>query len=155
MTLSALLITSVHTAGDDFATRYDPLSEKADLIVYNGHSELSQNTNALARMGKVAKQKYQIIFFDSCDTYAYLDTKLLERRKEVNTEADDPRGTKYLDIATNVLPSYFHNYASSSLSVFNALVKRDTPKTYNEILSELPSDQVVVVAGEEDNTFRP
>ena len=60
-----------------------------------------------------------------------------------------------IDVATNVLPSYFVNYAGSSLSVFKALLQRDTPKTYNEILSELPSDQVVVVTGEEDNAFRP
>jgi hypothetical protein len=37
----------------------------------------------------------------------------------------------------------------------SALTRRDTPKTYNAILAELPSDQVVVVTGEEDNAFRP
>jgi hypothetical protein len=153
--VTALLIDSLYTTGPDFAARYEPLSEKADLVVYNGHSELSKNTNALARMGKVAPKRYQLFFFDSCDTYAYLDTKLAERRTEVNGAAEDPKGTKYLDVATNVLPSYFVNYAGSSLSVFKALLQRDTPKTYNEILAELPSDQVVVVTGEEDNAFRP
>ena len=152
--VTALLIDSLYTTGADFARRYDPLSEKADLVVYNGHSELSKNTNALARMGKVMPKKYQLFFFDSCDTYAYLDTKLTERRAEVNG-ADDPKGTKYLDVATNVLPSYFMNYASSSLTVFKALLERDTPKTYNQILDGLPSDQVVVITGEEDNRFRP
>ena len=134
--------------------RYNPLSEKADLVVYNGHSELSKNTNALARKGKVAPKQYQVFFFDSCDTYAYLDTKLVDRRREVNG-ADDPKGTKYLDVATNVLPSYFSNYAASSLSFVKALAQRDTPKTYNQIMTELPSDQVVVVTGEDDNTFKP
>ena len=36
-----------------------------------------------------------------------------------------------------------------------ALAQRDTPKTYNQIMTELPSDQVVVVTGEDDNTFKP
>jgi hypothetical protein len=151
--LDVVLLGTLYQAGPDFDAWYDPLSEKADLVVYNGHSELSKNTNALARKGKVAAKKYQIFFFDSCDTYAYLDTALGDRRATAN--ADDPKGTKYLDTVTNVLPSYFVNYAASSLSLFNALVKRDTPKTYNQILSELPADQVVVVSGEEDNAFRP
>jgi hypothetical protein len=154
VSITSILIGTLYTSGADFDARYDPLSAMADLVVYNGHSELSKNTNALARKGKVAPKQYQMFFFDSCDTYAYLDTKLTDRRREVNG-ADDPKGTKYLDVATNVLPSYFSNYAASSLSFVKALAQRDTPKTYNEIMTELPSDQVVVVSGEEDNAFRP
>ena len=88
--ITSLLIGTLYTSGADFDARYDPLSEKADLVVYNGHSELSKNTNALARKGKVAPKQYQMFFFDSCDTYAYLDTKLVDRRREVNG-ADDRR----------------------------------------------------------------
>lgn len=153
VSITSLLIGTLYTSGADFDARYNPLSEKADLVVYNGHSELSKNTNALARKGVVAPKQYQMFFFDSCDTYAYLDTKLADRRREVNP--DDTKGTKYLDVATNVLPSYFSNYAASSLSFVKALSERDTPKTYNQIMTELPSDQVVVVTGEEDNTFKP
>jgi len=152
---TAILIDSLYTAGPDLAARYDGLSKTADLVVYNGHSELSKNTNALARLGTVTPKKYQIFFFDSCDTYAYLDTALTDRRVQANGAADDPKGSKYLDVVTNVLPSYFNNYAGSSLSLFRALLQRSTPKSYNAILSELPSDQVVVVTGEEDNAFRP
>jgi len=154
VSITSLLIGTLYTSGADFDARYNPLSERADLVVYNGHSELSKNTNALAAKGKVAPKQYQMFFFDSCDTYAYLDTKLVDRRREVNG-ADDPKGTKYLDVATNVLPSYFGNYAASSLSFVKALSQRDTPKTYNQIMTELPSDQVVVVTGEDDNTFKP
>lgn len=154
VTVTALLIDALRESGPDFARRYEPLSESADLVIYNGHSALSLNTNALARMGKVAPKHYQLFFFNSCDTYAYLDTKLFERRRDVNG-TDDPMGTRYLDVATNVLPSYFVNYASSSVAFLRALLRRDTPQSYNQIMSVLPSDQVVVVAGEEDNTFRP
>jgi hypothetical protein len=148
-----VLIGTLYEAGPDFDAWYDPLSQKADMVIYNGHSELSKNTNALARKGKVDAKKYQIFFFDSCDTYAYLDTSLSDRRASANP--DDPKGTKYLDVVTNVLPSYFVNYAASSLSLFTALVHKDQPKTYNEILSEMPSDQVVVITGEEDNNYAP
>lgn len=155
VTITALQVDTLYMAGAEFDTRYDALSEKADMVIYNGHSELSKNTNDLARRGKVVKNKYQIFFFDSCDTYAYLDTKLTDRRIEANGAEADPKGSKYLDVATNVLPSYFFHYADSSLSVLEALLHKDTPKTYNQILSVLPKDQVVVVSGEDDNAFRP
>jgi hypothetical protein len=155
VSVTAILIGTLYTSGPDLAERYNALSESADLVIYNGHSELSKNTNALAHLGKISPKQYQIFFFDSCDTFAYLDTALTDRRIEVNGAADDPKGTKYLDVATNVLPSYFSNYAASSLSLFRALLEKDQPKTYNEILAEIAADQVVVVTGEEDNTYRP
>src|SRR5262249_49511030 len=109
VSVDALLIDTLYTAGPDFDTRYDAISANADLVVYNGHSELSKNTNALARKGKVAPKKYQVFFFDSCDTFAYLDTALSDRRAALNGK-EDPRGTLYLDVITNVLPSFFSNY---------------------------------------------
>jgi hypothetical protein len=155
VTVTILLVDTLYQAGDDFDKRYDDISEKADFIVYNGHSELSKNTNALAQKGKVAKGQYQIYFFDSCDTFAYLDTSLTDRRREVNGADVDPNGTKFLDTFTDVLPSYFSNYSNSSMTVLTALMNPQTPKTYNDILSDLPADQVVVVAGEEDNSYKP
>jgi hypothetical protein len=155
VTVTVLLVDTLYQAGDDFDKRYDAVSEKADFIVYNGHSELSKNTNALAQKGKVAKGQYQIYFFDSCDTFAYLDTSLTDRRREVNGADVDPNGTKYLDTFTDVLPSYFSNYSNSSMTVLKALMNPDAPKSYNDILSDLPADQVVVVAGEEDNSYKP
>jgi hypothetical protein len=151
--VTALLMDTLYTSGEDFDARYNPLSEKADFVVYNGHSELSKNTNALARKGVVAKGQYQMFFFDSCDTFAYLDTALTQRRIDANGSAADPKGTKNLDVLTNVLPSYFSNYASSSITVLKALMTPDAPKTYNAILADLPADQTVVVTGEEDNAF--
>jgi hypothetical protein len=154
VTVTAFLIDTLYTAGSDFDTRYDAVTADADLVMYNGHSELSKNTNAMARKGKVTKEKYQMFFFDSCDTFAYLDTALTDRRKQANG-ASDPKGTKYLDVVTNVLPSYFVNYSGSSLTFYKALLDDKNPKTYNQILESLPSDQVVVVSGEEDNAFKP
>ena len=41
------------------------------------------------------------------------------------------------------------------LLVFKTLLDRDHPTSYAKILAGLPSDQMVVVWGEDDNTFRP
>ena len=154
VSVTAILIGTLYTSGPDVAARVQALTADADYVVYNGHSELSKNTNALAHMATVTKGQYQLFFFDSCDTFAYLDTSLLDARKAANGSAD-PNGTKYLDVATNLLPSYFVNYSSSSLTFLRALLAPDVPRSYNQLLADLPSDQVVVVSGEEDNTFAP
>ncbi len=153
--VTALLVDTLYQTAHDFDERYDAASATADVVVYNGHSELSKNTNALAAKGTVAKGKYQIFFFDSCDTYAYLDTALFDRRRQINGATADPNGTKYLDTLTNVLPSYFSNYANSSMTLVRALLTPDSPKSYNQILDDMPADQVVVVAGEDDNAYHP
>jgi hypothetical protein len=152
--VTSLLVDTIFSAGADLEARYAPLSARADLVLYNGHSELSKNTKSLARRGTIEKGHYQLFVFNSCDTFAYLDTALVDRHREANG-ADDPTGTKTLDIVSNVLPSFFVNYADTSLSIYRALLDDVKPKTYNQILDELPSDQIVVVAGEEDNAFNP
>lgn len=154
VTVTALLVDTVFAAGADLEARYAPLSADADLVLYNGHSELSKNTKSLARRGTITKGQYQLFVFNSCDTFTYLDTALVDRHREANGDLD-PTGTRTLDMITNVLPSFFVNYADTSLSVFKALLDDLHPKSYNDILEELPSDQVVVVAGEEDNAFKP
>ena len=154
VSITSLLIGTLYTSGADFDARYGALSARADLVAFNGPAGLSKNTNALPRKGTVLAKQYQLFFFDSGDTYAYLDTTLTDRRRDVNG-ASDPKGTRYLDVVTNVLPTSFESFATSSLSFVKALSQRDAPKTYGEIMTELPPELLVVVTGEEDNTFTP
>ncbi len=154
VTINALEIDSLYESGPDFAERYGPLSERADLVTYVGHSVLGKNTRALSEMSRAKAGKYQLFVFNSCDSFAYADTTLTERHAAVNG-AGDPDGTKYLDVMTNVLPSYVVNESSSLLVVLRAMLRRDTPASYDRILAGLPADQMVVVWGEGDNTFHP
>ncbi|MDB4996202.1 MAG: Alkaline serine protease [Myxococcaceae bacterium] len=154
VTITALEIDSLYESGPDFERRYGPLSERADLVTYVGHSVLGKNTRALSQMSRAKAGKYQLFVFNSCDSFAYADTTLTERHAAANG-ASDPKGTKYLDVMTNVLPSYVVNESSSLLLVLRAMLRRDTPATYDRILGGLPSDQMVVVWGEDDNAFHP
>jgi hypothetical protein len=154
VTITALEIDSLYEAGPDFEQRYGPLSERADLVTYVGHSVLGKNTRALSEMSRAKRGKYQLFVFNSCDSFAYADTTLTDRHAAANG-ASDPKGTKYLDVMTNVLPSYVVNESSSLLRVLRAMLRRNTPASYDRILSGLPSDQMVVVWGEDDNAFRP
>jgi Bacterial pre-peptidase C-terminal domain len=149
----ALLVDSVRSAGYAFSQRYEKLSRDADLIAYNGHSGLGANIRALARKGDWVKGQYVIVFMNGCDTYAYLDSALADAHKQVNS--DDPNGTKYCDVVTNAMPSFFSNMAGSTVTLIKALLAFDAPKTYEKIFADISSSQVVLVSGEEDNTYVP
>ena len=150
-----ILVQELQSVGADFDTRYDAISEKADMLMYNGHAGLGKNVNALARKGKVTRDKYQLVLLNGCQTFAYIDTTLNDRRIEANTASRDPQGTRFMDVVGNALPGYANNLASMSATLFSAVVKADQPKHYNELLETMPASHIVVVFGEDDNRFAP
>jgi hypothetical protein len=149
----ALLVDSVRSAGYTFNQRYEDLSSHADLIAYNGHSGLGANIRHLANRGRWIKGQYAIVFMNGCDTYAYVDSALADAHAAVN--ADDPAGTKYLDVVTNAMPSFFSNMSRATLALFRGLLAHEAPKTYEQIFANISSSQVVLVSGEEDNVYVP
>lgn len=149
----ALLVDNVRTAGRDFDQRYSELTPDADLIVYNGHAGLGANIQALASKGVWATGQYSIVFMNGCDTYAYVDSALADARAAVND--DDETGTKYLDIITNAMPSFFHEMPNGTMALIRALLDRDQPKTYEQIFEAIDAREVVIVSGEHDNEFVP
>jgi hypothetical protein len=153
ITITALLVDNVGTPAAVFDARYAALSGGADLIIYNGHAGLGRNVRAMAQKGSFAAGKYLIVFVNAATSFAYVDRSLATRRAALNT--DDPVGTKYLDMVTNVMPAYFVSMASASLALISSLMAPDMPKTYNQILSSIDPSQVAVVTGEEDNVYHP
>jgi hypothetical protein len=153
VSVTALLVDNVRTADQRFNDRYNALSTNADVIAYNGHAGLGQNVRALAQKGSWKAGKYVIVFMNGCDTFAYVDGSLAETRKRVNP--DDPTGTKYMEFITNALPAYFHSMANASTTLLKGLMRFDAPMTYDQIFEGIDDSQVILVTGEEDNSFRP
>lgn len=151
--VNILLVDNVRTAGATFDARYGALSTRADLIAYNGHAGLGANIRALAGKGEWVTGQYAMMFINGCDTYAYVDSALYDAHAEIN--ADDPTGTKYVDIITNAMPAFFHEVANSTLVLTRGLLSYDDPMTYEQMFEAIDADQVVLVSGEEDNTFVP
>lgn len=141
-------------AGAEFDERYDPLSERADLVFYNGHSQLGEAVEAFAHRGRVAPGKYQLVLVDGCQSFAYLGATMTDRRRQANGETD-PSGTRYLDVVTNALPNPVSNAAEMSSILFDAAIEADEPRSYRDLLRTMPEEQMVVVVGEEDNRFAP
>ena len=151
--VNALLIDSVRSAGSTFDARYAELSTRSDLIIYSGHSGLGANIRALANKGRWVAGQYAIVFMNGCDTYAYVDSALNDAHSAVNP--DDPEGTKYLDIVTNAMPSFFSSMPRAALAMIDGLLAYDEPRTYERIFLDIDRSQVVLVSGEQDNEFVP
>ncbi len=149
----ALLVDNVRTAGVEFDRRYAELTPRADLIVYNGHAGLGSNIRAMASKGAWEPGQYSMIFMNGCDTYAYVDSALTDARAAINP--DDPVGTKYVDILTNAMPSFFREMSNSTMALIRALLEADEPRTYEQIFADIDDDEVVIVSGEHDNVFVP
>lgn len=151
--VNALLVDNVASATTAFYDRYEGLSTRADLIVYNGHAGLGQNVRALAKKGKWVAGQYVIVFMNGCDTFAYVDGSLAQTRASVNP--DDPTGTKYMEIVTNAMPAYFASDSEATMAMVNGLLSFDAPRTYERMFKDVDSHQIVLVTGEQDNVYVP
>lgn len=151
----ALLTDNVNQGLQDptFRARYESLSTRADFIVYNGHAGLGSNIRALASAGKWVAGQYVVVFMNGCDTFAYIDSSLSQAHKSLN--ADDTTGWKYIDIVNNGEPAFFASMAGATMAMFRGLVSYDNPQTYEQIFTKVDSSQLVMVTGEQDNTFTP
>ena len=148
-----LLVDNVRTAGPAFDARYAQLSTEADLIAYNGHAGLGDNVRALSTKGQFRAGKYQIVFMNGCDTFAYVDGSMAQQRARLNP--DDPTGTRYMDIITNARPSYFVSNSTADMSLIRGLLSYSAPRTFQTMFRSFDRAQVVVVTGEEDNVYVP
>lgn len=151
----ALLTDNVNTGLSQpaFRARYEALSTKADYIVYNGHAGLGSNVRALAQRGKWVAGQYVVVYMNGCDTFAYIDDALNASHKAINS--DDTTGYKYIDIVNNAMPAFFASMSGATMSLFRGFLSYDDPKTYEQMFSRVDSSQLVLVTGEQDNTFTP
>lgn len=136
-----------------FRARYETLSTRADYIVYNGHAGLGVNVRALAQAGKWVAGQYVVVYINGCDTFAYIDDALFNAHKAINP--DDTTGYKYIDIVTNAMPAFFHSMSGATMALFRGMVAHEDPKTYEQLFRAVDSSQVVLVSGEQDNTYTP
>lgn len=151
--VTVMLVDNVRTAGPEFNSRYAELTPDADLIIYNGHAGLGANIRALAQKGHWVQGQYAMVFMNGCDTYAYIDDALAQAHMAVNP--DDAKGTKYLDIITNAMPSFFREMPAASMALVRGLLSYEDPQTYEQMFVGIDSDEVVLVSGEQDNVFVP
>jgi hypothetical protein len=154
--LVAYFISEASSSGPAFMESYGAESAKADFILYSGHSGLGANIAALANGLRATRGKYQIAFFNGCQTFGYLGSQMHETRKTLNGAQLDPNGTKFLDVIVTALPAYAEATPTEQIFFDATLEKR---KGWNELLRLFSGEQwskhLTSVFGEDDNTFRP
>lgn len=138
--------------GVTFDTWYAGLTPTADMVLYNGHAGLGENVRYMMSRGTFAPGKYTIWMSNGCDTFAYVDATLPNRVSAANGGAP---ATQFLDTVTNAMPSYFTRTPGGSMTMIRALADVTAPKSYQQIFQNIDPAQIVVVTGEEDNTFDP
>ena len=142
------LVDGIRSVDAAFQEKYNERTKTSDFVSYSGHSGLGANIRAMARMGSFLKDKYQIFLINGCDTFAYVDGALTRAHHDVNP---DFAPTKFIDIITNAMPSYFHSNSRSNMQVIDGLLKQES--TYRAILAGFDSYQRANVTGEEDNRW--
>ena len=151
VTIDARIVSYRLAADATFDAWYDARTPRADLVLYNGHAGLGENVRTLATKGVFRAQQYVVWSVNGCDTFAYVDRTLADRRAVLNP--GDPRGTKYMDTVSNVLGGYFDTTPAMSMTLIRAMVL--ATQTYKTIFASIDAEQVVVVTGEEDNEYAP
>lgn len=151
--VTAMLINAPTNTTAAWDRRYAELSSRADVIVYNGHAALGANVQALSRKGRFQKGQYTIVSMMGCDSFAYVDGYMAAERARLN--ADDPKGTKYLDMLTNLMPTNPTKLPAAAFALLNGVMNPKSPRTYAQILGAFEADHFAVVTGDEDNAWKP
>lgn len=146
--VAIMLLEGVRNMTPAQTQHYNLRTKDSDFVSYSGHSGLGANIRALARMGSFTANQYQIFFVNGCDTFAYVDNSLRDAHAAANPGF---AGSKFFDIITNSMPSYFHLNSRGNISIISSLIGQQL--TYRQILRQIDSSQMPVVTGEEDNQW--
>jgi hypothetical protein len=129
----------------------------SSLIIYSGHSGIGEylDLNKMSYLSdldfKANTQRYQIYFFNGCNSYPYYNTQYFNLKKT----PEDPQGSLKLDILTNGLATYFNNLTPSNEVVLKALfdwADKGFKTSYQQIINSAESDNLLSINGDEDNS---
>ncbi len=135
---------------------YRDAIENASVLIYDGHSGLGghldlESIEELQGFGiRPNRERYQIYYFNSCSSYTYYNSMYFGRKRS----AEDPKGTRNLDILTNGLATYFSVLGESDLVLVKAIDRwadGGLARSYQALAGEIDSDNLFGVNGDEDN----
>lgn len=129
---------------------------QSQVMIYNGHSGMGKNLNLSniesSRGTQLAMSgNYQIYYFGSCVPYAYYTDMFFQRK----VTANDPKGTKNLDIITFGDESVFGNHYDDRLiaAIFD-YADNSHKQSYQQIIGT-DTKYYLGVNGDEDNPTTP
>ena len=133
-----------HEEGDALASffeDYDALSQRSDLLIYNGHARYGADNAKLDALGSFSGGRHQLFYVNTCASYTYGLPQVREQLLALNAEAEAPEHA--LDLILNGMPAMGHEIATMNLRVIDALVVAE--ESYRSILSDLYAKQQLLV----------
>ncbi len=126
-----LVESSISSRGQSFAKFFKQAVEKADVLIYGGHSGLGGNLDIPSLEQKVGDfefnpKKRQIFYFDSCSSYSYYLEPFRSKKRKSK-----------IDVITNGLESYFHLSGSVLDSLMTLLIDPTNNPSWAEVLETM------------------
>lgn len=152
-------ITEMDEAAVPFHWYLKDALENAAVVVYDGHSGIGEYLDLPEierRRGfrfSPPQDRYQIYFFNSCNSYAHYNTMFFGRK----TSPADPNGTKNLDIITTGLGTYFYSGHESNLALLAAIESWSGGRarlSYQALTPRMDTGNLLGINGDDDNPRR-
>lgn len=101
--------------------------------------------------------QYQLVYWAGCNSYSYYTQPFFKQKSKLDP-ANDPTGSKNLDIIANGLPSLFSFNADNAIILHKALLSWENTTSYQKIVTQLEKraarsyySVLVNILGDEDN----
>ena len=88
-----------HRSRDEVNALFSDVIKNHEIVYYNGHSFYG-SLSVLSNREAYPERTYQIVFMDSCWSYAYYTKQVFESK----STTDDPDGMKFADVVNNTEP---------------------------------------------------
>ncbi len=143
-----------------FAQFFNAALSNAAVVIYSGHSGLGAYVSPTAFQVDYgvsmtpAKERYQILFFNSCSSYSYYNREFFA----LKASALDPYGTKNLDIMANGLATLFSSLTRANFALLNGVINwadLGRATSWQDIVLQADSGNLLSVNGDEDNPVTP
>ena len=130
--------------------------ENSSIFIYSGHSGLGAHLDLQGIESLYGfriqpnPNLYQIYFINGCTTYSYYNEMFFQRK----ASAQDPRGTRNLDVITNGLATYFSVIDTTDFYLFDAVTNWADGRgalSYQRLADSSDTQNLYGVNGDEDN----
>jgi len=152
-----MVVQLIDPSSDEFAELTVDALETADIFLYSGHSGLGGHLaperleDAVGRRLRMPRDKYQILLFQGCSTFAYYNRMFFDMKRTT----EDQRGSANLDILTTGIGLSFDVGPRQDFALLQTLITGERPSwqvIVDRLLAIDPNASALThINGDEDN----
>ncbi len=138
--------------------------EKMAATIYDGHSGLGGNIDFKSMRDSLKKRihfnfpkkRYQILFFNSCTSYAYYNLEFFA--KKIIEGSRDTLGHRYLNVLATALETPFEGGIETDLALVKAIhswADKGHWTSWQTLAKKMENENLIGINGDEDNPTAP